>query len=208
MATRARIGGVTTSTLRARKRDRTRQAIAEAALRLFGEGGFDAVTLAQVAEAADVGQRTLFRYFSDKEELLFDSDEQVQARLFAALAARPDHEPPAAAVQEAVISLVPLWQDFREQGRQRRAVIAASAALQARERAKHAAHERVLADGLVTRGASPQAARLLARVAVACAVEAAELWLDDGRPDRPGLERRMRDTFTELTRQLNGAPSG
>ncbi len=208
MATRARIGGVTTSTLRARKRDRTRQAIAEAALRLFGEGGFDAVTLAQVAEAADVGQRTLFRYFSDKEELLFDSDEQVQARLFAALAARPDHEPPAAAVQEAVISLVPLWQDFREQGRQRRAVIAASAALQARERAKHAAHERVLADGLVTRGASPQAARLLARVAVACAVEAAELWLEDGRPDRPGLERRMRDTFTELTRQLNGAPSG
>jgi AcrR family transcriptional regulator len=199
---------VTTSTLRARKRDRTRQAIAEAALRLFGEGGFDAVTLAQVAEAADVGQRTLFRYFSDKEELLFDSDEQVQARLFAALAARPDHEPPAAAVQEAVISLVPLWQDFREQGRQRRAVIAASAALQARERAKHAAHERVLADGLVTRGASPQAARLLARVAVACAVEAAELWLEDGRPDRPGLERRMRDTFTELTRQLNGAPSG
>ncbi len=199
---------MTTSTLRARKRDRTRQAIAEAALRLFGEGGFDAVTLAQVAEAADVGQRTLFRYFSDKEELLFDSDEQVQARLFAALAARPDHEPPAAAVQEAVISLVPLWQDFREQGRQRRAVIAASAALQARERAKHAAHERVLADGLVTRGASPQAARLLARVAVACAVEAAELWLEDGRPDRPGLERRMRDTFTELTRQLNGAPSG
>src|SRR5215207_4720778 len=152
--------------LRERKRERTRALIANAALELFAARGFADVTLAEVADVAEIGQRTLFRYFSDKEELLFGDDAAVQDQLRAALADRPAREPPAAAVLEAVVSLAQLWQDDRERGRTRRAVIDASSTLKARERAKHSAYERVLSDELSKRGLDRPQARLLARTAV------------------------------------------
>ena len=188
--------------IRARKKERTRAAIARAALELFTRRGFEAVTLAEVAAAADVGQRTLFRYFSDKEELLFGDDAVVQAQLHAALSARPAQEPPVTAVLEAVVSLVPLWQDRREQGRTRRAVIDASPALHARQLAKYSAHERVLLDGLVARGSGRPQARLLARTAIACTDEALTRWFSDDDPAQPGLAGRARETFAELSQQL------
>lgn len=188
--------------MRERKKQRTRAAIAQAALELFAARGFEAVTLTEIAEAADVGHRTLFRYFADKEELLFGDDDAVQAHLRAALAARPEHEPPATAVLQALVSLAPLWQDSREQGRTRRAVIENSTALRARERAKHAAYERVLLDGLAARSVGQPQARLLARVAVACTDEAITRWLSDDDPTQPGLAGRAQETFAELAQHL------
>lgn len=188
--------------MRERKKQRTRAAITQAALELFAARGFEAVTLTEVAEAADVAPRTLFRYFADKEELLFGDDEAVQAHLCAALSAQPEHEPPATALLESVVSLASLWQAARDQGRTRRAVIASSTALRARERAKHAAYEQVLLDGLTVRGTDRSQARLLARVTVACTDEAITRWLSDDDPTRPGLEGRMRETFAELAASL------
>jgi AcrR family transcriptional regulator len=57
--------------LRERKKRQTREAIAAAAMELFSERGFDAVTVADVAEAADVSEKTVFNYFPTKEELVF-----------------------------------------------------------------------------------------------------------------------------------------
>jgi AcrR family transcriptional regulator len=188
--------------LRERKKERTRAAIAQAALELFTTRGFEAVTLAEVAQAADVGQRTLFRYFLDKEELLFGDDAVVQGHLQTALAARPAEEPPASTVLEAVVSLAPLWQDRREEGRTRRAVIEASPALHARQLAKYSGYERVLLDGLVARGLGRPGARLLARTAVACTDEALTRWFSDDDPAQPGLAGRARETFAELSQQL------
>lgn len=193
------------TTLRERKKERTRAAIARAALDLFAARGFEAVTMAEVAAAADVGQRTLFRYVADKEELLFPDDGALQDHLQAALLARPAHEPPAAAVREAVVGLVLLWQDRREQGRTRRDVVEASPALRARQLAKHAAYERVLVDGLVVRGLGRPQARLLARAAVACTDEALARWFEDDDPATPGVAARARATFTELAEQLGAA---
>ena len=191
--------------LRDRKKQRTRESIARAALELFAARGFAAVSMAQVAEAADVGQRTLFRYFADKEELLFGDEAPVQARLRHALAARPEGEPPIVAAREALADLAPLWQDARDHGRTRRAVIEASPALRARQLAKHADYEEVLTEGLADRGTDRTQARLLARVAIACATEAISRWLDDGDPGRPALDQAVRQAFAELGLHLSSA---
>ncbi|MFC1420496.1 TetR/AcrR family transcriptional regulator [Streptacidiphilus cavernicola] len=74
---------------RERKKAQTRQALADAALRLFAERGFDAVGVREVAEAADVSVSTLFKHFSGKEALIFDEDEGQEAALVAAVRDRP-----------------------------------------------------------------------------------------------------------------------
>jgi AcrR family transcriptional regulator len=66
---------------RERKRERTRRSIAEAAMRLFVERGFDAVTIAQVAEVADVSVNTVFNHFPTKEDLFFGSEETMETAL-------------------------------------------------------------------------------------------------------------------------------
>lgn len=78
-----RIGVVAGTKRRERKKQHTRQAIADAALALFAQRGFDAVTVAEVAEAADVARQTVFNYFPAKEDLVFGAadtglQEQVQ----------------------------------------------------------------------------------------------------------------------------------
>lgn len=188
--------------MRERKKQRTQKAIARAALELFASRGFEAVTLAEIAEVADVGQRTLFRYFRDKEELLFGDDTAVQAQLQAALAARPGKEPPALAVLKAVTTVASLWQDHRDQGRTRQAVIDASPALRARQLVKYSAYERVLLDALVLRGLGQPQARLIARTAVAVISEAIARWFSDEDQEQPGLTDRVRETFTELAQHL------
>ena len=80
--------------LRERHMDRTRAAIVDAALELFTEQGFTETTVDAIAERADVGRRTFFRYFPAKESVLFhDVEAQIQGTIDA-LAARPDDEPP------------------------------------------------------------------------------------------------------------------
>ena len=74
---------------RERKKQRTREAIAHAGHELFVERGYDATTLADIAEAAGVSTRTIFAYFPSKEDILFCTTSQMCASLADALAARP-----------------------------------------------------------------------------------------------------------------------
>jgi AcrR family transcriptional regulator len=76
---------VASTGLRERKKRQTRLAIADAAAALFAERGFDAVTVDEVAQAANVSRQTVFNYFGSKEEMLFDRDAAVEAALLAAL---------------------------------------------------------------------------------------------------------------------------
>jgi AcrR family transcriptional regulator len=78
------------TSLRERKKRQTRQAIADAAAALFAERGFDAVTVDEIAQAANVSRQTVFNYFGSKEEMLFDRDAAVEAALLTALR---DREP-------------------------------------------------------------------------------------------------------------------
>ncbi|WP_018332456.1 TetR/AcrR family transcriptional regulator [Actinomycetospora chiangmaiensis] len=75
---------------RERKKAATRAAIADAALALFLERGFDAVTVKEVADAADVSLTTLFNHFPSKESLVFDEEAEREARLLGAVRGRPD----------------------------------------------------------------------------------------------------------------------
>ncbi|MBD0740474.1 TetR/AcrR family transcriptional regulator [Streptomyces sp. CBMA29] len=79
----------TTMGRRERKKAATRQALADAALKLFLERGYDQVGVKDVAEAADVSTTTLFKHFSGKEALVFDMDADKEAALVAAVRDRP-----------------------------------------------------------------------------------------------------------------------
>jgi AcrR family transcriptional regulator len=81
-------------TLRERKRDRTRRALIDAAIDLFERNGYDGTTVADIAEAAEIGTRTFFSYFASKEELLFpESDTRVAAAVTAIANRKPDDRP-------------------------------------------------------------------------------------------------------------------
>lgn len=83
--------------LRERKKRRTRQALADAALRLFAERGYQHTTVADIAAAADVSTRTFFTYFPAKEDVVFaDTDERIHA-MREALSGMPAGTPPARA---------------------------------------------------------------------------------------------------------------
>jgi AcrR family transcriptional regulator len=78
-----------TEGLRERKKRATREAIAAAAMELFSERGFDEVTVAEVAEAADVSEKTVFNYFPAKEELVFHGGMARREELIEAVRKRP-----------------------------------------------------------------------------------------------------------------------
>ena len=79
--------------LRERKKRMTRVAIAAVAMRLFAERGFDEVTVAEIARAADVSEKTVFNYFPAKEDLAFNRGAERQAAVVAAIRERPAGEP-------------------------------------------------------------------------------------------------------------------
>jgi AcrR family transcriptional regulator len=76
--------------LREAKKRLTREAIAQAAADLFQERGFDAVTIDDVARAANVSRQTVFNYFPTKEKMLFDREDEVSAALLSLVHDQPD----------------------------------------------------------------------------------------------------------------------
>jgi AcrR family transcriptional regulator len=82
--------------LRDRKKEETRQAISNVATRLFVERGFDNVSVADIADEADVSRKTVFNYFPRKEDLVFDREEEARVLVRDALADRGRHAPVAA----------------------------------------------------------------------------------------------------------------
>jgi AcrR family transcriptional regulator len=147
------VGGVSTTTepgLRERKKQATRALIAESARRLFAERGFDAVTVAEVARAADVAEKTVFNYFPTKEDLFYSNMEAFEERLLAAIRGRAAGETVLEAFRRFFLGpegLLALGDDAEATERLRGVtrVITDSPALLARERQVHARYTDALA---------------------------------------------------------------
>lgn len=183
--------------LREQHKAATSARIAAAALDLFSATGFARVTVGEVAAAAGVGERTLYRYFADKDDLLFGEDEQMRTALRSAIEQQPDGQSPFTVLRGASAAVARTLEDRRDEVVRRATVIAASPALTARERAKHVAWEAVLAQGLSRRGVDPSEAALLGRLAVLCYDEAMARWLAQDAP-RQALDLELEATFSRL----------
>ncbi|MEU8249357.1 helix-turn-helix domain-containing protein [Nonomuraea sp. NPDC048916] len=122
--------------IRERKKQRTRRALIQAALRLFDEKGYEETTLAEIAAAADVSTRTFFSYFASKEDVLFfDAAARIETTLALVATRRPDEAPPELLMRIVRAGLA--WtvedQDFRpEDVRLRMRLVMTVPALQAR----------------------------------------------------------------------------
>jgi len=116
----------------------TRQAISDAATRLFIERGFDQVTVDDIAEAADVGRMTVFNHFQRKEDMFFDRDVEGRELLMAALAGKAPAQAPLEALRQLAHQLVrddhPALA-FSQRSSSFVAAVGASEALKARARA-------------------------------------------------------------------------
>jgi AcrR family transcriptional regulator len=174
----------------------SRGRLEQAALALFDERGFDSTTVAEIAARAGLTERTFFRYFADKREVLFWGAGRLQELLVSAVANAPASAPPIDAVAVALEAAGALLQERRESARQRQAVIAANAELRERELIKLASLASALADALRRRGVRDPAATLTAEAGIAVFRVAVERWINE--PRRRNLSRLIRESLDEL----------
>ena len=178
----------------------SRGRLAQAAMELYSEQGFEKTTVAEIAERAGLTERTFFRHFADKREVLFAGAGEFQELLVGNVASAPDSLAPIDAAAEGALAAAAMLQQRAELARQRARIIAANAELQERELIKFASLSTALADTLRARGVTEPAASLTAEVAMAVFRTAFERWIDgtDG-PDFPQLIRESLDELTALT---------
>src|ERR1039457_4463717 len=172
----------------------------QAALALYGERGFEQTTVAEIAKRAGLTERTFFRHFADKREVLFAGAGSLQDLLVSTLASTPDSAAPIDAVAAALEAAGALLQERREYSRQRQAVIAANADLQERELIKLASLAAALADTLRQRGVREPAASLAADAGIAVFRIAFERWVSEtNQRDLPHLIRESLDELKAVT---------
>ncbi|GGS36773.1 TetR family transcriptional regulator [Streptomyces nojiriensis] len=168
----------------------------QAALELYGERGFEQTTAKEIAERAGLTERTFFRHFTDKREVLFPHANPLRESLLTALDAAPDTAAPIDAVAAALESACGLFAERRELARQRQAVIAANTELQERELIKLASLASALAEALRRRGVAEPVASLAGEVGIAAFKVAFGRWI--GEPDQQDLSRLVRETLEGL----------
>jgi AcrR family transcriptional regulator len=168
----------------------------QAALELFGERGFEQTAVADIAERAGLTERTFFRYFTDKREVLFLDSEKLLELFENIVANAPASLAPIDAVGEALQAAAKIFVDRREHASRRQTVIAANPSLQERELMKLSASAAAMARALRTRGVGDPAAILTAEAGVAVFKIAFELWVDPSNvSDLPLLMRETLDQF-------------
>lgn len=166
-----------------------------AALNLFARDGFERVTAAQIAAHAGVTERTFFRYFPDKREVLFDGEALVRTALVEAIACAPKGLSPIGVLHRAFRDFAPVLEARRSYAKPRQDLIMATPALHERELSKLDALSGSLEDALSSRGVEKRVAKLAAQIGMAAFVQASQIWMDD---PTDGLAAHIETAFAKL----------
>src|ERR1700761_8378708 len=201
--------------LRERKKRMTREAIFAAAQALFGERGFDGVTVAEIADAANISVKTLFTYIGAKEELLFSGGPIVLNAVVEGVRNRSPGQTPLVAAGQALLAAV----DDKDQDRNLDAflrMVNAGPAARSRLRALWDETEEALTEALATRRDGPRelavrwltAAQIMVLVRTVTSAEVADLIAKSADTDarqREALKDWIRDAAGQLARGLAAA---
>jgi AcrR family transcriptional regulator len=168
----------------------------QAALELYLESGFDQTTVAEIATRAGLTERTFYRYFSDKREVLFSGAAMLQELLVASVSDAPAGLAPIDVVAHALDAAGQLLGTRPAWSRQRQEVIMANPELQERELIKMAALAGAIAEGLRARGVGEPTASLTAESGIAVFKVAFGQWVSGA--SATDLTDAMRDAFDVL----------
>jgi AcrR family transcriptional regulator len=169
----------------------------EAALALYSERGFDQTTAAQIAERAGLTERTFFRHFADKREVLFGGSAILKERIVTGVVEAPPEDGPLDAVSGGLAAAADMMgEGRRDLARQRQTVIAANPELRERELAKLADYSGAVAEALHDRGVSEPQASFAAELGMSVFRVAFERWANADEDCE--LADVMRDSMAEL----------
>ena len=167
-----------------------------AAIELFDEQGYEATTVAEIAERAGLTKRTFFRYFSDKREVLFSGSQELQRLWLEGLAGAPADATALAVVAAGLDPVAEMFTERHAFARIRSGIIAANPELQERELIKLQTLAGAIKAGLVERGVSANAAILAAQAGVTVFHVAFARWV--AQDDSTAFRRLMDESLEEL----------
>ncbi|PBC75493.1 TetR family transcriptional regulator [Streptomyces sp. TLI_235] len=174
--------------------------LAQAALELYAEHGYEQTTVVEITARAGLTERTFYRHFADKREVLFFGTEMAKDLLARTVADAPADASAMDAVSAGLEALGAEFQENAERVRLRDAVVSANADLRERELIKLAGLAETMADALRGRGTPEPAASLAAETGIAVFKVAFARWISEpGRPDLPGI---LRSSTSELRNVL------
>jgi AcrR family transcriptional regulator len=182
-----------------------RARLERAAMELFQELGYARTTVDGIAARAGLTERTFFRYFTDKREVLFSGSAHLEKFIVEAIEGAPKTMAPLDAVAAALEATAPMFEERRRYARKRRAVIAAHAELRERELIKLASLAVAVAASLRKRGVSAPTAALAAEAGIAVFRNAFERWVDD--KEQRLLSGHIQAALKELRAVTAGAGS-
>ncbi|MCM2430815.1 TetR/AcrR family transcriptional regulator [Streptomyces sp. RKAG337] len=174
----------------------------QAALELYSEHGFEQTTAAQIAERAGLTERTFFRHYADKREVLFGGAHTLEQAFVDTLADTPATAAPIDAMASTLETVAAFFLERHEFAQQRQAVIMANAELRERELIKLASLSAALADTLRRRGVKDPAASLTAEAGIAVFKVGFERWVADS--GQRTLAHYLRESLDELKAVTSG----
>lgn len=190
-----------TGGLRERKKEATRRALHEAAMRLAVEHGLDEVTVEAIADAAGVSRRTFSNYFAGKEDALLYGDEQRMNAVLETFASRPPGESSWTALRASLDALHAETGDLDPQWAAQTRLARKHPSVLGRQLASYAEFERALADLIASRDGLPRLrARVMAGAFMTALRVASVTWIEE-QPVRP-LAEVAAETLTEMAREF------
>jgi AcrR family transcriptional regulator len=173
-----------------------------AAIELFDEQGYDASTVADIAERAGLTKRTFFRYFADKREVLFSGTEELERRWLEGLGRADGNADALGAIMAGLVPVAEMFEPRHGYARVRYRIINANPELQERELIKLQRLADTIKGALIDRGASTQTAILAAQMGVTVFHVAFAEWIAQ---DDPAAFLRLMDESLEELRAVTAA---